>query len=325
MALCLGVFLFELILYGTLCTFGLGWFLSQIREVFSYYLLTGGWRWTLTPWWTRLCLGACQDRTLGPLVFRKPVSWWIWLLPPQLVVWLEAPPHRSLQLVGSWCRRAKVAATRSVHVVECSLLCLPPVSVSPGWAAASHLLPFQETLQDQQVDVAQAPIKLLLLPWIPVHMKFCVYSWKVKLVFPPVFWGLSFWCQIPGLRSLTWGSGLSLLWENLCYIIILQFEDRPAKGYGIWLYLPLQVCPYSPVSLWFLLYVFSCRRSFLVGSSFFHQWLFCRWLWFWCAHERWTQGLSILYHLGRCLGDVQPSHVCSCSLESLQAWSWCEY
>ena len=37
--------------------------------------------------------------------------------------------------------------------------------------------------------------------------------------------------QIPGLRSLTWGSGLSLLWENLCYIIILQFEDRPAKGY----------------------------------------------------------------------------------------------
>ena len=196
------------------------WFLSQIMKVFSYYLLTGGWRWTLTPWWTRLCLGACQDRTVGPLVFRKPVSWWVWLLSPQLVVWLEASQHWSLQVVGgakSWCRWANMAATRSVHMVECSLLCLPPVSVSPGWATASRLLPLQETFQDQQVDVAQAPIKLLLLPWVPVHMKFCVYSWKVKPVFPPVFWGLSFWCQIPGLRSLTWGSGLSLVGEPLLY------------------------------------------------------------------------------------------------------------
>ena len=30
-----------------------------------------------------------------------------------------------------------------------------------------------------------------------------------------------------------------------------------------------------PISLWFLLYVFSCR-SFLVGSNLFHRWWFCR-------------------------------------------------
>ena len=28
-----------------------------------------------------------------------------------------------------------------------------------------------------------------------------------------------------------------------------------------------------PISLWFLLYVFKCRRSYLVGSSHFHRWL----------------------------------------------------
>ena len=38
----------------------------------------------------------------------------------------------------------------------------------------SHPLPLQATLQDQQLDLAQAPVKLLLLPWVPVHMGFCV-------------------------------------------------------------------------------------------------------------------------------------------------------
>ena len=59
-------------------------------------------------------------------------------------------------------------------MVESSVLCLPPVSCVLR-VSRSRLLPLQETLQDQQVDVAQAPIKLLLLPWVPVHMKFCVY------------------------------------------------------------------------------------------------------------------------------------------------------
>ena len=47
-----------------------------------------------------------------------------------------------------------------------------------------------------------------------------------------------------------------------------------------------------PVSLWFLLYVFSCRRSFLEVSGLFHQWLFYR-----CDFSvlmRGAQGLSTL-------------------------------
>ena len=35
--------------------------------------------------------------------------------------------------------------------------------------------------------------------------------------------GLIFWCQTPRPGSLMWGSELSLLWDNLCTIIILQF------------------------------------------------------------------------------------------------------
>ena len=31
-----------------------------------------------------------------------------------------------------------------------------------------------------------------------------------------------------------------------------------------------------PISLWFLLHVFCCRDIFLIGSTLFHQWLFCR-------------------------------------------------
>ena len=76
---------------------------------------------------------------------------------------------------------------------------------------------------------------------------------------------------------------------------LLQYNYSPVWG------VPVQVIglnfiahlPLLPVPLWFLFYVLSCSRSFLVGSSLVHRWLFCRRLWFWCAHERrWAQGLS---------------------------------
>ena len=48
-------------------------------------------------------------------------------------------------------------------------------------------------------------------------------------------------------------------------------------------------------SLFLLLYVFGCRRSFLVGSCLLHQWLLCPEVWFWFAPERrWAQALSSL-------------------------------
>lgn len=48
-------------------------------------------------------------------------------------------------------------------------------------------LPCQETLLDQQAGLSQAPIKLLLVPLVPVHMRFCGCSSKVKSLFPLMF------------------------------------------------------------------------------------------------------------------------------------------
>ena len=93
-------------------------------------------------------------------------------------------------------------------------VCVPRVS-------HSHLPPLQETFQDQQAGLAQAPIKLLLLPWVLVCMRFCVCPLRAKSLFPPVPWGSlhlsstglqsqcsggSFpWCRSPGLGSLAVG------------------------------------------------------------------------------------------------------------------------
>ena len=46
--------------------------------------------------------------------------------------------------------------------------------------------PLQETLQDQQVGLAQAPIKLLLLPWFPEPVRFCVHPLRIKFLVPSV-------------------------------------------------------------------------------------------------------------------------------------------
>ena len=58
--------------------------------------------------------------------------------------------------------------------------------------------------------------------------------------------------------ALMWGSELTLLWENLCDIIILQVVGHPPSEYGIWFYCKSASPTFLSVVL-FLLYVFSCR------------------------------------------------------------------
>ena len=117
--------------------------------------------------------------------------------------------------------------------------------------SCSHSLPLQEILQGQQVDLAQAPIKVLLLPWVLVHMRFCVSPLRVKSFSPSLVgllqlsptglqsemvWGLLFLVLDLQTGVLTWGSTFSLWWENFCNIIILQFVDCASEDYGICLY-----------------------------------------------------------------------------------------
>ena len=117
--------------------------------------------------------------------------------------------------------------------------------------------------------------------------------------------GASSWYWTPRLGSLMWGSELSLLWENLRDIIILQFVGCPPRGYEVWLF-----CKCAPLpSHCGLFFVFGCRISFLVGSSlFFLESILFIYFYFWL---RWVFaaacGLSLVvasrgYSLLRCTG-----------------------
>ena len=98
--------------------------------------------------------------------------------------------------------------------------------------------------------------------------------------------GSSSWCRTHGLRSTIWGSDPSLLGRNLCgcnYPVC----GSPTQGCGSQL---TAILPLLPISLWFLLYNFSWRWSFLLDQQ-----LLCKYLWFWCAYKwRWAQGFPTL-------------------------------
>ena len=72
------------------------------------------------------------------------------------------------------------------------------------------------------------------------------------------FWRLTFLVQIP--RSLGTSSAT---------VTILPFVNHPPWGI-------LGFCLSYSSSLWLLLYIFSCRRSFLVGSGLCRQLSFCK-------------------------------------------------
>ena len=68
--------------------------------------------------------------------------------------------------------------------------------------SSSRLLPLWETLQDQQVGLTQASFKLLLLPWIPEHVRFCAHPQpsapsdsKPAGLQSQIFWGPIFLVQ----------------------------------------------------------------------------------------------------------------------------------
>ena len=60
-------------------------------------------------------------------------------------------------------------------------------SVYVSRVSSSCLLPFWETLQNQQVGLTQTSFKLLLLLWVPKHLRFCVCPLKVESLFPTAF------------------------------------------------------------------------------------------------------------------------------------------
>ena len=77
----------------------------------------------------------------------------------------------------------------------------------------------------------------------------------------PMFWKLFFLVQDPQAGKPNVGSYPSVLRENFCNCNYPPFVGRPPKGMGLDSTLSP---PLLHIFLWFLLYIFSCRRSFLL-------------------------------------------------------------
>ena len=73
-----------------------------------------------------------------------------------------------------------------------------------------------------------------------------------------MFWGSSSQCRTTRLGSPMWGPDPLLLGENLCNCNYSPICGSLTQGYGS------GSPPLLPVLLWFLLYLFSCRRSLLL-------------------------------------------------------------
>ena len=128
-------------------------------------------------------------------------------------------------------------------------------------------------LQEQSLHPSQSCVASVIKPW-----------WLSK----PNALASHLLVLDPRLGSLTWSSEPTPMGEPLKY----TYSPVCCPHHGLYDLLYLKSTPLTP-SFWFLHYVSSCRRSFPVVSGLSHWWLFCRYLWFWCAHERrWVQGFS---------------------------------
>ena len=84
------------------------------------------------------------------------------------------------------------------------------------------------------------------------------------------FWWSSSWCRIPRLGSLMLGLTSLLHVETLCSCDCSVISGSSTQGSDC-----ASSPPLLPVLLWFLLYIFSCRRSFLL-VFWSYQLLLCK-------------------------------------------------
>ena len=127
--------------------------------------------------------GACGlQKTLGSL---SADGWGC--VPTMLVVCPETSQHWSLLAVGwgqvlvsRWLPPGELTSVSTPTYLLHQCLCphsepqLPPASL--------------EIFQDQQVGLAQASVKSLLSPWVPVCMRPSVCPSRVEFMFCPVLW-----------------------------------------------------------------------------------------------------------------------------------------
>ena len=192
----------------------------------------------LSFWWARPRKGVC--------VFRggcgQTGCWWVGLHSTHWLFGLTGPNTVACGLLGgvkSWHQKGSLRESLQRGLFA------EANSESPS-ESYSCPPPSQETHQDTQVSLAQAPPESLPCPESQCCGISCVPSSSGVSVSPSpeqllhsssaglqshMLWGLLLPMPDPRLGSLTWGSELSLLWENLCDRITYQFVGD--RGYGI--------------------------------------------------------------------------------------------
>ena len=218
----------------------------------DWYLSAGGWSWVLSFWWAGLCHGMCLagSSVLGKTLSSLSVDGWD-CVPALLVVWPEASQHWSLQVIGwgqvlvrKWQppRGLMPMSTPQNYHRQCpcshSEPQLPRISTRdpPLLAGNSGSVSYEVIVFSPESWCAQDPV-CTLQQW-----SFCFPpAFGIPVIKPLAFKARpsgrsSFHCLTPRLGSHTWGSKLSLLWENFCGIIIFQFVGCQPSTYGICFY-----------------------------------------------------------------------------------------
>ena len=139
----------------------------------------------------------------------------------------------------------------------------------------------QKALQDQQVGLTQAPFKLLSQFWVLECVRFCVYPLIVTFYFLQHSASLEnkhHWPSKPNILGAHLPSAGPLGWAGQCRAQTPCFLRKTSAIVLIFLFVgcPLgdvytTFLPLLLISSWCLLYIFSCRRSFLLYLGLSHQ------------------------------------------------------
>ena len=149
------------------------------------------------------------------------------------------------------------------------------ISICVPRGSPSCLLPLQASLQDQQMDLTRSIFKRLLPCWYSECVRFLHASFKNRVSVSYSHPALLFWNHLTfkgrhsdgsspqsrtsRLGSLMWHSDPWLLWRTSALVITLLFVGCLPESIGLGY---TTSSPFLPVLLWFLLYIFSCEKSF---------------------------------------------------------------